>query len=82
MAAPEVNSRPQDAKIDALEPPSRQELKPEDSASLTRRQEEKGFSIRTGPENMKKTPATMANSKLLRPLPKSIIGPKKRKLAH
>ena len=51
-AASKVNSRPQEAKFGALEPPSPQEPKPQGGAPLTRRKEKNEFSIRTGPENM------------------------------
>ena len=42
-AASKVNSRPQEAKVGSLEPPSPQEKKPQGGAPLTRREEENEF---------------------------------------
>ena len=82
MSDPEVISWPQDVSGGALEPPSPKKPKAQGGAPLTRREEENEFPIQTGPEHMEKTPATMANPKLLRPLQKSILDPKRWKLAH
>ena len=53
MAAPEVNSQPQEASGGALEPPSPQEPKLQGGAPRTRRDEKNIFFIQTGAEGQR-----------------------------